>query len=145
MRAVALLLALAAAPGCSLFRARAVEVEHTMHRMPSGVRWRDELPGTGAAAQVGNLLTVHYVARLAEGGEIDSSHDRGLPVTFRLGDAPLPGWDAGLPGMRVGGERLLIVPPHMAYGDDGLEGWIPAQATLVFLFELIEVEDGSGS
>ena len=141
---IALSCVLSCTPGCGLLRAHSVDVVHPMHRSPSGVEWRDELPGTGRTAELGNALTVHYTARLAEGGAIDSTHDRGLPITFRLGAAPLPGWDVGLPGMRVGGERIVIVPPHMAYGENGIEDWIPPRATLVFLFELIEVADGAG-
>ena len=139
MRTPTLALVLALAPGCSLFGDRRVEVDHPLHESPSGVSWQDILPGTGALARAGDEVTVNYTARIAGGRRIDSTHDRGLPVTFQLGEAPLPGWDVGVAGMRVGGERVVIVPPDLAYGEEGVGDWIPPNATLVFLFELIEV------
>jgi FKBP-type peptidyl-prolyl cis-trans isomerase len=99
----------------------------------------DVVVGTGAAAAVGNTISVHYVGTFTNGAEFDSSRRRGAPFTFRLGaGAVIAGWDQGLVGMRVGGVRRLTIPPDLAYGNRPPAG-IPAGATLRFEVELLDV------
>ncbi|MDP6410147.1 MAG: FKBP-type peptidyl-prolyl cis-trans isomerase [Planctomycetota bacterium] len=106
---------------------------------PSGVEFEDVVEGAGRAARKGRTITVDYTAWLEDGTRFDASLDRGQPVTFVLGQAPLMGWDLGIPGMREGGERKLFVPSEEAYGEAGLPGLVPPDTPLVFLIELIEV------
>ncbi len=99
---------------------------------------QDEVVGTGAEATVGNMLQVHYVGKYQDGTIFDTSVG-GAPFQFILGAGQvIPGWDQGLQGMRIGGKRLLIIPPDLAYGSQGY-GPIPPNATLTFEVELIDV------
>lgn len=97
-------------------------------------------PGNGAEAKPGQTVTVHYVGTFPEGGKFDSSRDRGEGFTFKLGAGQvIRGWDQGVAGMKVGEQRKLTVPPHLAYGERGFPGAIPPNATLVFEVELLGV------
>lgn len=112
-----------------------------MTRAPSGLYTRDLREGDGAIASSGSEVTVHYTGWLANGEEFDSSRPRG-PFTFRLGAGEvIQGWDDGVEGMRVGGQRTLVVPPALGYGERGAGGVIPPGATLVFDVELLEVAE----
>lgn len=97
--------------------------------------------GAGAEAAAGSTITVHYTGWLASDGTIfDSSHLRGEPATFGL-DSVIAGWTEGIPGMKEGGKRRLIIPSEKAYGASGTpDGSIPANADLVFEVELVSVE-----
>jgi FKBP-type peptidyl-prolyl cis-trans isomerase len=96
--------------------------------------------GTGAEAQAGQQVSVHYVGTLMSGKKFDSSRDRGKPFGFRLGAGQvIKGWDQGVAGMKVGGVRKLTIPPHLAYGDRGFPGAIPPGSTLQFEVELLGV------
>ena len=97
--------------------------------------------GTGATAEPGKHVTVHYTGWLADGGKkFDSSHDRGKPFTFLLGGGDvIKGWDQGVAGMKVGGKRKLVIPAALGYGDRGAGGVIPPGATLIFEVELLKV------
>jgi peptidylprolyl isomerase len=96
--------------------------------------------GTGAVAVDGKELAVHYVGFFGDGTTFDSSRARGSSFSFILGDGDvIRGWDLGLQGMQVGGKRLLIIPPSLAYGPGGVPGSIPPDATLVFEVELLSV------
>jgi FKBP-type peptidyl-prolyl cis-trans isomerase len=96
--------------------------------------------GTGAEAQAGQSVTVHYVGTLTDGKKFDSSRDRGKGFSFKLGAGQvIKGWDQGVAGMKVGGLRKLTIPPHLAYGDRGFPGAIPPNSTLVFEVELLSV------
>jgi FKBP-type peptidyl-prolyl cis-trans isomerase len=100
----------------------------------------DLVTGTGAVAETGKTVTVHYRGTLADGTEFDSSRKHGKPFPFRLGAGKvIPGWDEGVKGMKVGGKRKLVVPPSMAYGEQGFGGVIPPNATLTFEVELLKV------
>jgi FKBP-type peptidyl-prolyl cis-trans isomerase len=100
----------------------------------------DLVVGNGATAEAGQDIVVHYVGRLADGKQFDSSFARRDPLDFALGAGDvIKGWDQGLPGMKVGGKRRLTIPPELAYGDQGLAGVIPPKATLVFEVELLEI------
>src|SRR3954469_24491122 len=106
----------------------------------SGLVTEDLVVGTGQVAESGHDILVHYVGRLAEGTQFDSSRARRDPLDFALGAGDvIKGWDQGIPGMRVGGKRRLTIPPERAYGDTGLAGIIPPKATLVFEVELLEI------
>jgi len=108
--------------------------------LPSALLKEDLVVGTGAIAEAGQDVVVHYVGRLADGTRFDSSRARRDPLDFALGAGDvIKGWDEGVPGMRVGGTRRLTIPPELAYGDQGLAGVIPPRATLVFEVELLEV------
>lgn len=106
---------------------------------PGSLVIEDLVVGTGQTAAAGNTVTVHYVGRLLNGTQFDSSYDAGRPFTFRLGAGQvIQGWDQGVPGMRVGGRRRLTIPPSLGYGDRA-QGPIPANSTLVFEIELLGV------
>jgi FKBP-type peptidyl-prolyl cis-trans isomerase len=104
--------------------------------------------GTGAQAQTGSHVTVHYTGWLYDASEtdlhgkkFDSSVDRKSPINFVLGaHRVIPGWEQGLVGMKVGGKRTLIIPSELAYGARGAGGVIPPNAILVFDVELLAVK-----
>jgi FKBP-type peptidyl-prolyl cis-trans isomerase FkpA len=103
--------------------------------------------GNGAEAVAGKSVTVHYSGWLydpalpeSKGEPFDSSRASGRPFTFALGAAQvIAGWDQGVQGMRVGGQRRLVIPHHLAYGERGAGGVIPPRASLVFDVELLDV------
>ena len=97
--------------------------------------------GTGAEAESGNIVTTHYTGKLLDGTKFDSSLDRGEPFSFKLGSGQvIAGWDQGVLGMKVGGKRKLTIPSNLAYGEQGVPGAIPPNATLVFEIELLMVQ-----
>jgi peptidylprolyl isomerase len=109
---------------------------------PSGLKYRDEVVGTGAAPKSGQSVSVHYTGWLDENGKpgkkFDSSRDRGQPFSFPLGQGRvISGWDEGVATMKVGGRRTLIIPPDLGYGARGAGGAIPPGATLIFDVELL--------
>jgi len=96
--------------------------------------------GTGNEVVVGSKVSVHYIGTLQSGQEFDNSNKRGTPFTFTVGEGKvIKGWEEGLLGMKAGGQRILVIPPELAYGDSGI-GPIPPKATLVFAIDLILVE-----
>ena len=104
----------------------------------SGLRFKDEVQGSGMAAKSGDQVSVHYTGWLEDGTKFDSSRDRGQPFEFALGaGSVIRGWDEGVQGMHVGGRRRLVIPPELGYGNRAVGGVIPANATLVFEVELL--------
>jgi FKBP-type peptidyl-prolyl cis-trans isomerase len=100
----------------------------------------DTFVGTGAEVKSGDIVTIHYAGRLEDGKQFDSSYDRGEPFSTKIGvGMVIAGWDQGIVGMKVGGKRVLTIPGYMAYGDRGIPGVIPPNATLIFETELLDV------
>lgn len=102
---------------------------------------QDVVEGNGPAVQPGATITAHYTGALAASGQVfQSSHDFGKPIQFGLNQV-IKGWTEGVPGMKVGGKRRLIIPAEMAYGDRPPYGsGIPAGAALVFDIELVSID-----
>jgi FKBP-type peptidyl-prolyl cis-trans isomerase len=97
--------------------------------------------GTGAAVKIGDSVVMHYKGSLQDGTVFDSSYDRGQPFETQIGVGEvIKGWDQGVPGMKVGGQRLLVIPPNLGYGESGSPPKIPPNATLFFEVELIEIK-----
>jgi len=106
----------------------------------SGLKIEDLAEGDGAIAEAGQSVTVHYTGWLEDGSKFDSSKDRDMPFSFRLGGGQvIRGWDEGVAGMKVGGTRKLTIPPQLGYGAAGAGGVIPPNATLIFEVELLDV------
>ena len=132
----AIILALAAAP---LVAQAASEVT-----TPSGLRIIDVKPGTGPVPQAGQTVTVNYTGWLfvdgKKGKKFDSSLDRNDPFSFPVGGGQvIQGWDQGVAGMQVGGQRRLVIPAELGYGSRGAGGVIPPNATLLFDVELLSI------
>ncbi|HXP79570.1 MAG TPA: FKBP-type peptidyl-prolyl cis-trans isomerase [Verrucomicrobiae bacterium] len=107
---------------------------------PSGLQYWDIVVGTGATAAPGSTVKVHYSGFLTTGQKFDSSRDRGEPFSFPLGQGQvIKGWDEGVAGMKVRGQRQLRIPPQLGYGAEGAGGVIPPNATLIFDVELLGV------
>lgn len=100
----------------------------------------DVVVGTGTEAKSGSAVSVHYTGKLEDGTVFDSSRKRKDPFTFIIGQGKvIRGWEQGVVGMRVGGTRKLVIPPHLGYGPDGSPPNIPGNATLYFEIELLHV------
>src|SRR5262245_56453256 len=107
----------------------------------SGLKYIDLKKGDGTEAKKGTTVTVHYTGWLKNGKTFDSSVDRKEPFRFKLPGRVIAGWNEGVPGMKVGGKRKLIIPPDLGYGAEGTpDGTIPPNATLIFEVELLKVE-----
>jgi FKBP-type peptidyl-prolyl cis-trans isomerase len=108
---------------------------------PTKLETKELITGTGAEAKAGDTVTVNYVGVLYKGGKVfDASWNRKEPFTFALGKGQvIPAWDQGIPGMKVGGRRELIIPAPLAYGSKGSPPSIPANEALVFVVDLLGV------
>ena len=107
---------------------------------PSGLKYKDEVVGTGDSPKQGKPVRVHYTGRLTDGKKFDSSVDRGQPFTFTIGVGQvIKGWDEGVATMKVGGKRQLMIPPSLGYGARGAPPAIPPNADLIFDVELLGV------
>jgi FKBP-type peptidyl-prolyl cis-trans isomerase len=104
----------------------------------TGLTIEDTLVGRGSAAAAGQTVKVHYTGWLAGGRKFDSSRERDETFKFVIDSGEvIPGWDEGVQGMKVGGMRRLVVPPHLGYGERGAGNAVPSNATLVFDIELL--------
>jgi peptidylprolyl isomerase len=109
--------------------------------LPEGIEIEDIVTGEGETADSSDFITVHYKGMLSNGEVFENSRDAGHPATFQLGVGMLiDGWDAGLQGMKVGGERRIILQPELAYGEEGAGDVIPPNEVLTFEIELLEVK-----
>jgi len=108
---------------------------------PTDLEVTDLSAGSGAEAASGSTVVVHYVGVAhSTGEEFDASYNRGEPLSFRLGVGQvIAGWDQGVTGMKVGGRRKLVIPPHLGYGDRGAGGVIKHGETLIFVVDLVDV------
>lgn len=98
-------------------------------------------PGSGEAAKNGDTVVVHYTGTLTDGTKFDSSLDRGQPFSFILGSGQvIQGWERGILGMLTGEKAKLTIPPELAYGNQAVGGVIPANSTLIFEVELLEIK-----
>ncbi|WP_033291490.1 FKBP-type peptidyl-prolyl cis-trans isomerase [Amycolatopsis jejuensis] len=108
---------------------------------PAELEITDLTVGDGPEATEGTAVSVHYVGvSHSTGAEFDASYNRGEPLQFSLGAGQvIPGWDQGVAGMKVGGRRKLVIPPHLAYGERGAGGVIKPNETLIFVVDLVGV------
>jgi peptidylprolyl isomerase len=136
---------LAATPALVADEPKEEKVEYKWTTTPTGLKYQDLKEGDGATPKNGQTCVMHYTGWLWEGGakgkKFDSSHDRGQPFEFGLGmGRVIKGWDQGVATMKVGGKRLLLIPPQLGYGARGAGGVIPPNATLLFEVELLGVK-----
>lgn len=103
---------------------------------PTELVVEDVVEGEGDEVPAFATVTVHYLGVFLDGTEFDSSFSRGQPATFPL-DQVIAGWTTGIPGMQIGGRRLLVIPPELAYGEQGRPG-IPPDSPLVFVVDLLD-------
>ncbi|SDC16925.1 FKBP-type peptidyl-prolyl cis-trans isomerase [Actinokineospora iranica] len=117
------------------------EVDPIEGAPPVDLEVKDLTVGDGAEATPGKLVTVHYVGVAhSTGEEFDASWNRGETFSFPLGGGRvIAGWDRGVAGMKVGGRRRLVIPPHLGYGQRGAGGAIKPGETLIFVVDLISV------
>jgi peptidylprolyl isomerase len=117
------------------------EIEFFDPEPPADLVATDVTLGEGSEAKAGSTVSVHYVGVAhSTGEEFDASYNRGTPLQFRVGVGQvIAGWDQGVQGMKVGGRRQLVIPPHLGYGDRGAGGAIKPGETLIFVVDLLEV------
>lgn len=97
--------------------------------------------GKGREVEAGDFISIHYVGTLENGKKFDSSYDRGEPFETQIGVGyVIQGWDQGVPGMKVGGKRKLTIPSELGYGSREIPGVIPANSTLIFEVELVDIK-----
>jgi peptidylprolyl isomerase len=116
------------------------EIDFPGGEPPADLEIKDIWEGDGPVAKAGDTVSVHYVGvAFSTGEEFDASWNRGTPLQFQLGVGQvISGWDQGVQGMKVGGRRQLIIPPHLAYGDRGAGGGrIKPGETLIFVCDLV--------
>jgi peptidylprolyl isomerase len=105
----------------------------------SGLRMIVHKEGNGEKPSAGQTVSVHYTGLLETGKKFDSSHDRGSPISFPLGQGRvIKGWDEAIALMSKGEKRTLVIPPELGYGERGAGGAIPPNATLIFEVELVD-------
>jgi len=117
------------------------EIDPHMGPTPTDLEVTEITEGDGKEATSGSTVSVHYVGVAhSTGEEFDASYNRGAPLDFRLGIGQvISGWDQGVQGMKVGGRRRLVIPPHLGYGDRGAGGVIAPGETLIFVVDLLDV------
>lgn len=140
--ASAFVLACAALASCAQIglQARPVAMNHRSVQLSCGVEYEDLFLGHGPAATRGDSLELDYTLWLADGTRVDSTLDRGVPVTMKIGEAPVRGLDDGLTGIQVEGRRRITVPPELGYGAEGVEDMIPPNSKLVFEVHVVAIQ-----
>ena len=112
-----------------------------MTKTASGLEYVTLKEGEGTPVKPGQTVKIHYVGTLEDGTKFDSSRDRGQEFETQIGVGQvIPGWDEGVPGMKIGEQRKLIIPSKLGYGDRGSPPKIPGGATLTFVVELIGIK-----
>jgi len=107
----------------------------------TGLQYFDRIVGSGDTPEQGDIVVAHYTGTLLDGSKFDSSVDRGKPFEFPLGmGRVIKGWDEGFSTMKVGGKRKLVIPPELGYGSRAMGDQIPANSTLVFEVELLDIK-----
>ena len=107
----------------------------------SGLEYYIIEEGTGEQAAAGRMVQVHYYGVLEDGTKFDESYMRGEPIEFQLGSGRvIPGWEEGIALLTAGSKAQLVIPPYLAYGEQGAGGAIPPNATLIFDVELVAVQ-----
>lgn len=126
------------APETPPWKSLAARVVHTF----SGVQYVVLKPGTGPKPVKGQVVQMHYVGRLSNGTVYSSSYARQTAIHFKAGTGyAIPGWDEMVMDMRKGERRVALIPPELAYGDEGFPGEIPPRETLTIDMELLELMD----
>jgi peptidylprolyl isomerase len=117
------------------------EIDFPGDQPPTELVVEDQIVGEGTEATRGSTVLTHYVGVAhSTGEEFDASWNRGEPLRFQLGVGQvISGWDQGLQGMRVGGRRRIVIPPHLGYGDRGAGAAIKGGETLIFVVDLVDV------
>lgn len=117
------------------------EIDFPGGEPPAELQITDEVVGDGAEATAGSTVSAHYVGvAFSTGEEFDASWNRGSALQFKLGVGQvIAGWDQGIAGMKVGGRRKLVIPPHLGYGSRGAGGAIKPNETLIFVVDLVGV------
>ena len=126
-----------------------VTAADTLMTTARGAQYKDLKPGTGTTAQIGDVVTIHFVGWIdsngVQGKKIYNTRAQRKPVSFVVGtDKVMPGWNDGVIGMRQGGKRLVMLPPALAYGTREIENVIPANASLIFVIDLLQLEKYTG-
>jgi peptidylprolyl isomerase len=145
LAALALVTALAGIFAAGSTTTATAQTAGTTMTTPSGLKITDTKVGIGATPKPGQICVMHYTGWLyqngAKGQKFDSSVDRGQPFEFPIGQRRvIAGWDEGVATMKIGGKRILIIPPELGYGARGAGGVIPPNATLMFEVELLDVK-----
>lgn len=112
----------------------------SMTKTADGLYYKDIKKGSGEEAEAGDVAVVHYIGYLPNGKVFDKNTGSQTPFSFEMGiGRVIRGWDLGVQGMKIGGERLLVIPPDLAYGSKGADNTIPPNTTLVFDIWLVDV------
>ncbi len=113
--------------------------DEDLQETESGLRYFDIEAGDGPAVEAGQTVNVHYTGWLEDGTRFDSSFSRGQPISYVVGSGgAIAGWEEGISTMNIGGQRLLVIPAELGYGEEGFGDIIPPGSTLIFLVELVE-------
>ena len=121
---------------------KVVAISSPVTTTPSGLIYVITRRSNGRQPRPGEKVVVNYTGLLGDGVKFDSSLDRGQPFSFQLGVGQvIKGWDEGIGKLKVGEQATLIIPPHLGYGTTGAGGTIPPGATLIFIVELMGIEN----
>jgi FKBP-type peptidyl-prolyl cis-trans isomerase FkpA len=134
---------------CSKKEGATAQLSHEPVPPPTELQKIDIKKGVGEGISQGQVAVVHYTgwlydptAEAQKGAKFDSSRDHGQPFSFTIGHGDvIKGWDEGVQGMQPGGQRRLVIPPALGYGEVGAQNVIPPNATLVFEIELLEIQE----